>query len=48
MNNTAQSSEELLEQIKNLSLHYNQKVTPRRRIQVEKPKDAFQMLMHQD
>ncbi len=40
-----QDRDELLEQIKNLSLHYNQNVTLRRRIHLDKPKDAFQMLI---
>jgi len=37
--------QDILEKIKNLSLQYNTKVTPRRKIQIEKPKDAFQILL---
>lgn len=45
--NTENDSEAILEQIKNLSLGYNMKVTPRRKIQIEKKTNAnaFQILM---
>jgi len=39
------NDKDLLDQIKNLTLQYNSRVTPRRRVQVQKPTDAFQMLM---
>jgi hypothetical protein len=42
-----QDCDELLEKIKNLSLEYNQKVSPRRQVQVVKPKDAFELLLNQ-
>ena len=45
MSNDDQNSFALLEQIKSLKLSYNQKVTPRRRLTIEKPQDAFHMLM---
>jgi len=33
--------QDILERIKNLSLQYNNKVTPRRKIHIEKPKMPF-------
>jgi len=38
------SSDDLLEQIKNLSLSYNQKVPPCHRISIQKPQNALEML----
>lgn len=40
--------EDLLEQIKNLSLSYNSKVTPRRRIDIQKPENALTMLLQNE
>ena len=40
----SENPHDLLEKIKNLSLEYNKKVTPRRQIQVQKPQDAFELL----
>jgi len=36
---------DLLNQLQNLALNYNLKVTPRRRISIEKPSNAFQLLI---
>ena len=39
---------DILEKIKNLTLQYNTKVTPRRQLEIQKPKDAFDFLLHRN
>jgi len=43
MENESGDERDLLEKIKNFSLKYNQKVTPRRQIQIQKPVNAFDL-----
>ena len=43
----SEDQKNLLEKIKNLSIQYNQKVTQRRQIQIQKPKTVFGLFSNQ-
>ena len=45
MNSEKENSAALLEQIKNLTLNYNQKVTPRRQVTLKKPENVLSVLL---
>lgn len=44
MDKDQENPDSLLEQIKNLTLSYNVKVTPRKQITIRKPENVFQLL----
>jgi len=45
MNSEKENSAALLEQIKNLTLNYNRKVTPRRQVTLKKPENVLSVLL---